>query len=170
MDLHDDSTMYKKEEPPSIISHRACTGCLDFIVVTQAGTFAGIEIKNSREWLYPRRDEVMELLDKCVVLDLVPVLIARRIPFVTFKLLTACGAIVHQTYNQLFPAADAALAARAQSKYLLGYHDIRLGNIPDARLKQFVAHLPALIEKNSARPSTRSRTCLVLLVPALWSM
>lgn len=150
MDLHDDSTMYTKEEPPAIISHRSCTGRLDFIVVTQAGSFAGIEIKNSREWLYPHRTEVLALIDKCVALDLVPVLIARRIPFVTFKLLTACGAIVHQTYNQLFPFSDAALAARAQNKHLLGYHDVRLGNVPDARLKKFVAHLPALIEKQCA--------------------
>ena len=145
---HDDATLYSKEEPPARISGRTCSGRLDFIVVTETGQFAGIEIKNAREWMYPDRDEVRQLIKKCVDLDIVPVLIARRIPFVTFKLLTACGAIVHQTYNQLFPATDSALAARASNKLMFGYHDVRLGNDPDARLKRFVIdHLPGLIDK-----------------------
>jgi hypothetical protein len=77
----------------------------------------------------------------------VPVLIARRIPYVTFKLLNACGAIIHQTYNQLFPLADAQLAGMVRDKNLLGYHDVRLGNEPDARLTKFIAqNLPHLIE------------------------
>jgi hypothetical protein len=79
------------------------------------------------------------------------VLIARRIPYVTFKLLHACWAIVHQTYNQRFPLPDADLANKAKDKNLLGYHDIRLGNEPDARLTTFVTqNLPSLIE--SRRP------------------
>jgi hypothetical protein len=68
----------------------------------------------------------------------VPVLIARRYPFITFRLLSRCGVIVHQTYNQLLPYTAAEIAARAKNKRLLGYHDIRVGNEPDTRLKKFV--------------------------------
>jgi len=53
-------------------------------------------------------------------------------------LLSTCGVIFHQTYNQLVPQADAALAEQARQKELLGYHDLRLGNQPDARLHKFI--------------------------------
>ena len=146
LDKHDDSTLYSKEEPPSNISGRSCgPKKLDFLVSAK-GAMAGIEIKNTREWIYPDRDEIRELLLKATALDVLPVLIARRIPYVTFALLNACGVVVHQTYNQLFPDADGALATKARDKRLLGYHDIRLGNQPDARLVKFLhKNLPGLI-------------------------
>jgi hypothetical protein len=61
-------------------------------------------------------------------------------------LLNACGVIVHQTYNQLFPAADQSLADSAKHKDNLGYHDIRLSNTPDPRLIDFIGNnLPATL-------------------------
>jgi hypothetical protein len=60
--------------------------------------------------------------------------------------LNRCGLIIHQTYNQLLPAAEEALAAQARRKDLLGYHDIRVGNQPDDRLRRFITHsLPAVL-------------------------
>jgi hypothetical protein len=82
----------------------------------------------------------------------VTVIIARRIPYVTFRLLRPCGVIVHQTYNQLFPLSDQALADRARHKRNLGYHDIRVGNAPDARLLKFIGkNLPAIAEGARSR-------------------
>src|SRR6266446_7420530 len=69
----------------------------------------GIECKNVRHWMYPHVPELIDTIRKCLALDAVPVLIARRIPFVTFAIFSRCGFIVHQTYNQLFPAAEAAV-------------------------------------------------------------
>ena len=84
--------------------------------------------------------------EKALALDAVPILIARRIPFVTFHLLSPCGVLFHETYNQLYPEADAELATQARDKRLLGYHDIRVGNQPDARLRRFIIeHLPRLL-------------------------
>jgi hypothetical protein len=57
---------------------------LDFLVRHPTAGWAGIEAKNIREWVYPDRTEVKELLSKCTALDVVPVLIARRIHFSTF--------------------------------------------------------------------------------------
>jgi len=143
---HDDSTPYTKEEPPSVVSGRRSKGKLDFILGAVDGHFVGVELKNVREWLYPGRSEVTEFLRKCTDLDVLPVLIARRVPYVTFRLLNTCGVIIHQTYNQLFPEADSELAKSASSKELLGYHDIRIGNQPDARMTKFVIiNLPKLI-------------------------
>lgn len=152
LDEHNDATAYTKEEPPSVISGRKSKGKLDFILTTGDNDVLGVELKNIREWIYPDRLEIKELLRKCTDLEILPVLIARRVPYVTFKLLNTCGVIIHQTYNQLFPEADAELAAQASDKALLGYHDIRLGNTPDARLLKFVnENLPPLAK--SMRPA-----------------
>jgi hypothetical protein len=78
--------------------------------------------------------------------DVVPILIGRRIPFVTFRAFFASGVIVHETFNQLYPYADADLAAQVSDKTLLGFHDIRVGNEPDNRLLRFIqTHLANLI-------------------------
>ena len=111
----------------------------------------GIEAKNVRQWLYPDRDEILDLLLKSVHADAVPVLIARRIHMSTFTVLRRCGLIIHQTYNQRFPNADRALAEQVRAKDLLGYHDVRVGNEPDARLLRFLqTNLPGLLDSARA--------------------
>ena len=95
--------------------------------------------------MYPHVAEIKETLRKCLALNAVPVLIARRIPFVTFNVLGKCGLVIHQTYNQLLPEFDAELAAQVRDKTILGYHDVRTGNLPDAQLVKFVTvDLPAV--------------------------
>jgi len=139
IDTLDDSNLYKKEEPPTQFSNNFIPGgkCLDFLVIKD-NILGGIEAKNTREWLYPDRPEIKDLLYKCYELDAVPILIARRIPFVTFKLLNACGCIVHQTYRQHYPSSEKELAEDLKDKTLFGFHDIILGNQPDARLNKFI--------------------------------
>lgn len=147
LDAHDDSTLYKKVEPPSSISGKnIAPENLDFIA--RVGEVkCGIEIKNVREWLYPHRDEVRDAIRKCLTLDLVPVLLARRIHYATFRSLSPLGIIIHQQYNQLLPASEAALAAQVRDKKLLGYHDVRTGNEPDKRLlKFFCENLPNILD------------------------
>ena len=139
LEEHDDSQRYSKEEPPQSISGKSLgKQKLDFLIYHKEAGWAGIEAKNVREWMYPDRKEIRDLLRKAVTLDCVPVLIARRFPFVTFKILSACGLVLHQNYNQLLPEADRELAEKAKDKRLLGYHDIRVGNQPDGRLIKFV--------------------------------
>jgi hypothetical protein len=106
----------------------------------------GVEAKNIREWLYPHRDEVAQLLLKCCQLDAVPVLIARRIHFLTGRVFRTCGMVTHEMFTQLYPAADIDLANQAKHKNLLGYHDIRVGNAPDQRLLKFtLVNLPKIL-------------------------
>lgn len=119
---------------------------LDFVALV-GGKFVGIEAKNVRPWLYPHDEEVRDALQKALALKVIPVLIARRIPYVTFRLLGTCGVLMHETYNQRMANADAQIANLARNKNLLGYHDIRVGNLPDQRLTRFVSeHLPSLID------------------------
>jgi hypothetical protein len=146
---HDDSTLYKKEEPPATLSARPLPNNkrLDFLLISPTAGPVGLEVKNIREWMYPDRVEIRELFLKCCYFNAVPVLIARRIPYLTFSVVTRCGGIIHQNYNQLYPFADAPLAALASRKDLLGYHDIRVGNEPDYRLVHFLkTNLPNLLQ------------------------
>lgn len=154
LDDHDDSTLYSKEEPPLRFSGKKMPGDkrFDFLAFHPSAGSLGIEAKNIREWIYPDRNEVKELLHKAVVSDTVPVLIARRIPYVTFRLLETCGVLLFENYNQLYPNADAAVAAQAAQKDLLGYHDIRVGNEPNDRLFQFITEtVPAFADEARAR-------------------
>ena len=146
LDDHDDSRTYKKIEPPAAISGDSMEGEVDFLLFTK-GEAAAIEVKNVREWLYTDREEVRAIISKALAVDAIPVLVARRIHFVTFKVLNPCGVIIHQTYNQMFPSADQALANQAKHKDLLGFHDIRTGNQPDKRLTSFISgNLPGLLD------------------------
>ena len=132
--------LFSKLEPPSQIGSRYLDGDhkLDFLFHHPVAGPAGIEVKNVREWLYPDRAEIRDLLGKCIDLDCVPVLIARRFPYVTFRVLSPCGVIFHQNYNQLLADHDEDVATLARDKKLLGYHDIRVGNLPNPRLTKFI--------------------------------
>jgi len=146
LDEHDDGELYKKLDPPLTISgNKMEKGPLDFVVFAPRG-MGGIEVKNYRTWLYPDTTEVKELLWKCSDVGAVPVLITRRVPFITFRLLNLSGCIVHQHFNQLYANADKDLADLVRDKDLLGYHDVRVGNEPDERMNRFVTDLlPGLV-------------------------
>lgn len=154
LDAHDDSQMYRKEEPQRHIGRRALPGNknLDFVVRHPTAGYLGLECKNVRPWLYPHDEEIIATLKKCLALDIVPVVISRRISYATFAVLSRCGVIIHQCYNQYVPNADAEIANQAKQKDLLGFHDIRIGNEPDARLTKFISeNLPAIADGARAK-------------------
>ena len=64
LDAHTDAALYSKEEPPGHIGSRAIPGNkkLDFIVRHPTAGNLGDRLKNVREWIYPDRDEVTEML------------------------------------------------------------------------------------------------------------
>ena len=155
LDLHGEETPYTKVDPPQMIGRKILQkGRLDFVVFGDGGP-AGIEAKNYRMWLYPDREQIRDLFRKCCDLDAVPVLIARRLPYLTFQLFRYSGAIVHQTYNQLYFNLDRELGEKARHKSLLGYHDIRFGTDPDGRLLKFIGtHLPNVLPEARQRFDT----------------
>lgn len=154
LDEHDDSTAYSKEEPPSHIGARTMQGDfkLDFHYRHDTAGWAGIECKNIREWLYPARSELRDLMFKAWCLNCVPVLIGRRIHPSTVFVFGKCGLIVHQNYNQLVPASDPALVADLKHKDRMGFFDIRATNEPDPRLKKFIdQNLPKIMPEYRER-------------------
>lgn len=145
----DKNGIYKKSDrgKTSISGKSIESGKLDFLMI-RSKCLMGIEVKNYRQWLYPETGEVKYLLKKCSEIEAVPVLIARRIPFITFRLLNLSGGIVHQNYNQLYQDVDKELADKAKAKNLLGYHDVRVGNEPDRRMLKFICeNLPKTAEE-----------------------
>lgn len=146
LDAHDDGAkLYSKEELQNFNGKSLGKKSLDFIAAA-GGDHCGIEVKNVRPWYYPHDPDLREAIAKARTLDVVPVVIARRIQFATFRVLGTCGVIMHETFNQRMATADTVVAQKAQHKDLLGYHDIRIGNLPDDRLSRFIgSHLPGLM-------------------------
>ncbi len=137
LDDHDDSTLYNKHDPDVVSGKAIKGGRLDYVMFDPQGGPLGLEVKNTREWIYPDRSIVKDLLTKCIQIDAVPVLIARRISYSTFSVMSECGLVIHRFYNQLYPNADADLAHQVKQKLALGYFDVRVGNEPDARMLRF---------------------------------
>ena len=72
LDEHDDSTRYSKIEPEAISGRPSAGGkVVDFVLVGPSGLRAAIEAKNVRQWLYPDRTEIKNLLLKSCRLDAV---------------------------------------------------------------------------------------------------
>lgn len=146
VDAHDDATMFTKQEIHHLNGRTLGKESLDFIALAN-GHWIGVEAKNIRPWLYPHDEEIRAALRKALTLKVCPVIIGRRIQYASFRVLGSCGVIMHETYNQRLANADAAIAEKAKHKDLLGYHDIRLGNVPDTRLNRFFAEiLPNLLD------------------------
>lgn len=154
LDDHADDTPYSKEEPPSHIGSRSLPGHakLDFHYRHDTAGWAAVECKNIREWLYPNRKELRELITKAFALNCVPVLIARRIHPATYFVFGKCGLIIHQNYNQLTPMHDTDLVANLKHKDRMGFFDIRQSNQPDHRLLNFIGkNLPLVLPEARAK-------------------
>lgn len=54
-----------------------------FIIHKETGTPIGIEAKNLREWIYPASEEVWRAIARACTLECLPVIIARKISFVS---------------------------------------------------------------------------------------
>lgn len=148
---HDDTKLYSKSELQSFNGATLGKHALDFILRV-GDHHCGVEVKNTRPWFYAHDLDIRELIRKALTLKVQPVLVARRIQYVTFRVLGTCGLIMHETYNQRMAVADEDLAVKVRHKDLLGYHDIRTGNLTDARLTRFFSkNLPAILDEAQAK-------------------
>ena len=151
-ELQKSNKMLPKIEPPQMVSGKSISGLLDFLLMHPTAGMVGIEVKNTREWLYPDNDLMYDFLRKCCELDAVPVMICRRYAYVTYSVLNRCGVLLYQNYNQLMPESLRTLAEKARHKDLIGYHDVRVGDQPNQRLQDFIVNkLPELIPDARAR-------------------
>jgi hypothetical protein len=96
-----------------------------------------IEVKNIRGWLYPWSHEVWDLLAKLGTFpDVVPILVARRVHFTTFRMFKDIGALAFDARRQWFARrGDRATITpvtfdRVCNKF--GFYDAVLLNEPPA--------------------------------------
>jgi hypothetical protein len=144
------------QQPPISLSGTTLSGPPDFVIFHPAagGEPALLECKNLRQWLYPSSPEIKELVAKALTCDMTPILVARRLPFITkVALCEPAGIIAHETYYQLYPETDAGrnLAAQVTRTRGLGYADVRAIENPLPRtVKFFEQHLPVLLPSAAA--------------------
>lgn len=142
----------KKEEPPAIFNRRELEGNKRFDFLVGTDIWAGIECKNIREWLYPDRTEIRHLLRKSIELDIPPILIGRRIPYVTRRLLQPAGMLLWETRQQFYPAEYDNIAAVIREKDSLGYFDIKVTDSPTPQIQDFISRIiPEELPKTRVR-------------------
>ena len=136
-----DNGRFSKKEPPTSYNDAVIDGPPDFVLFhPDSGETFMIECKNHREWIYPSSDNIKTIVRKAIAADCTPIIIARRMPFITKNGLCApAGIIAHETYHQLYPETDnaRALAELARQKRGLGYSDIKVSEEPLDRTRNF---------------------------------
>lgn len=99
-----------------------------------------------------------EFIRKALTVNMTPIIIARRLPYITKMALCApAGIIAHETYNQLYPDTTYGheLANKVRLKRGLGYADVRPSEDPLPRTIEFFGkNLPGLLSTASARFQT----------------
>jgi hypothetical protein len=87
-------------------------------------TLIGIEAKNIREWVYPMTAEVWLMIAKCLTLDALPLLVARKIGYLTRAVFAKLGIMGFEVHRQVFHPDVAHLLVDIQHTDRLGYKDV----------------------------------------------
>lgn len=112
------------------------------VFVTGSPIIGLIEIKNVREWLYPRDIQPWQLIQNAYRIDAVPIFIARRIHQPTLRFaLNPVGGIGIETLRQFMPTDTKAELAGARDKAGLGYSDLDFTEEPPPHLVRYLARL-----------------------------
>lgn len=134
-------------KPPKTVGSRSTNKEADFIQFgyEEGGIF--IECKNLREWFYPTESRIKELIFAAYELDLIPLLIARRIHYTTkTNFLDPAGIIAHESYFHYYPSDQSNVADQVRDKRSLGFTDVRATETPDKRTIDFFdSKLPGLV-------------------------
>jgi hypothetical protein len=99
LEEHGDDFLYPHDEPPATISGRSVPGKLDFMVL-QGGALGGIEIKNTRPWIYPdTSDDIRSRLSTHYSSPGCPLAVharSRACTLVNFEILEVLGVYPHK--------------------------------------------------------------------------
>jgi hypothetical protein len=88
------------------------------------GIRLGVEDKNIRAWQYPHTAEIWKVLKKCILEDAQPLLIARKIQWLTFRVFSEIGAMGFEFHRQVFAENTSSLLRDIQHTDLLGFKDV----------------------------------------------
>ncbi len=111
----------------------------------------GIEVKNIREWIYPESWPVWKTIGSALELNILPILVARRIHYTSFRLFKSIGMIGHETKSQTFSPdlEDHEHDILDAVKENLFYRDIELTDQPkEEQIGFFGRVLPSIAERS----------------------
>ncbi len=153
---------FQKVQPPKTVSSRTTIKEADFLQFGYAKGALCIECKNYREWIYPEHEIIKELIIKATDLDLIPVLIARRLHYTTrTNFFEPAGIIAHESYFQYYPSDKAELAERVRHKRSLGFTDVLATEDPHPRTRKFLLEtLPKIVPHMAKRWNTHKHDLL----------
>jgi hypothetical protein len=104
----------------------------------------GCEVKNVREWIYPESSRIWTMVKKCLQIDALPFLVARKLPYVTLTIFSHLGIMGYQIHNQYFSPLVASLLTDIRHTDSLGYKDVSTSdpNQSHPSLLKFLQVLP----------------------------
>lgn len=108
----------------------------------------GVEVKNVREWVYPMSGRIWVMIRKCLEIDAVPLLITRKIAFITHLGFIHIGVTGYEYHRQVFAKKAEHYLEYVQHKDALGYKDV-IATSPDPNpllvdfLKRLLPLLPS---------------------------
>jgi hypothetical protein len=144
---------YHRIQPPKNMGEHTTKKEADFFQFGHAAGALCIECKNLLEWIYPDHVIIKELIIKSSDLQMIPVLIARRLHYTTRNnLLYPAGIMAHESLYQYYPADHADLAAQVRHARNLGFTDVLAVEEPHARTQRFFGELlPGLAAPMAAK-------------------
>ncbi len=126
---------------------------LDHVVYyRERGLSLGLEDKNWREWIYPNDALIPTLLRKCLQNGYVPILITRKLPYLSrlfFKQVGALGFETHFMY--LHPSLERQFEL-IRHKDGIGFADLRFSlEVPPQLISFFQSVVPKEVESTARR-------------------
>lgn len=111
----------------------------------------GVEVKNSRRWIYPADRRLWELIIKALSTETdVPIIVARKLSYVTFLFLKHIGCLGFQTHVQYVSSRYVKITDGIRHKAGLGYKDIRFVRVAKSDKHGYHRHEPSLDEEIEA--------------------
>jgi hypothetical protein len=149
----DQHQRYRRIQPPKTMGEYSTLKEADFFQFGHGPGALCIECKNMREWFYPEHPLIKELIIKASDLNMIPLLVARRIHYATrSNLLKPAGIIAHESLYQYYPADQHALAEQVKHARSLGFTDVLAAEDPHPRTVRFFSEiLPSIVEPMAER-------------------
>lgn len=126
-----------------------------FIIHKSTNTPIGIEAKNIREWIYPASEEVWRAIARACTLECLPVLVARKISFISkagfFSKFGILGFETNFQYMAQKVQADSNYSFKDKviHKDKLGFADIKLVKPKDSAPAHIVNFFENILDQNA---------------------
>lgn len=117
---------------------------VDHLVQHQpTGVLMLVEDKNIRDWFYPdsRAEDLARMIAKALTNNTPPMLVTRKVPYVTRLMLKRIGILAFEMHHQYFHPEVADEMAEVRHTDGLGFHDVRFTIDANPNLTRYLDRL-----------------------------